>query len=397
VRVLELCAVDFTAYHLLRPLGVGLRNAGHDVTFCCSPGEGLDLLGQEGFGTAAIGISRNYNVLSHARSFAALLRFIKRERFSVVHAHTPVAGLIGRAAAKVAGVPVIVYTAHGFYFHEGMSGAVHRFFAGLERCAAGVTDIMFVQSEEDWLEAIRLGIARREKLVHIGNGVDPTKFGAALYREEAAAFRREQNLGDGPVIGFIGRIVHEKGAIEFVRAAGIVAKALPGARFVMIGEPLRSDRDSCWDEINRLRKELGLERALCFTGYRKDVPALLASLDLFVLPSYREGMPRALLEAMATGLSVVATSIRGCREEVVNGVTGFLVPPRDQVSLAEAIKKLLFSEKLRAEMGAAGRARVLAAFDERKIVARQIECIERLAARKLPNRGLDRPRSGERE
>lgn len=383
MKILELCAVDFTAYHLLRPLGAGLRDAGYDVTFCCSPGEGLDSLEQEGFSTAAIRISRNYNIASHVRSLEALLRFMKRERFDIVHAHTPVAGLIGRAAAKLAGVPVIIYTAHGFYFHEEMNRWAHGFFVSLEKCAAAVTDIVFVQSGEDWEEAVRLGIASREKLIHIGNGVDPMKFGAERYAQEAAGFRREHGLGEGPVIGFIGRAVHEKGAIEFVRAAAIVAEALPGARFVMIGEPLRSDRDSCWDEINRLRDELGLGRALVLTGYRKDVPALLASLDLFVQPSYREGMPRALLEAMATGLPVVATSIRGCREEVVNGVTGFLVPPRDHVSLAEAIKKILSSKELRARMGTAGRARVLNTFDERKIVALQIGCIDQIAARKL--------------
>lgn len=383
MKILELCAVDFTAYHLLRPLGAGLRDAGYDVTFCCSPGEGLEVLEQEGFGVAAIRISRNYNIVHHVRSLEALLRFMKRERFDIVHAHTPVAGLIGRAAAKLAGVPVIIYTAHGFYFHEEMNRWAHGFFVSLEKCAAAVTDIVFVQSGEDWEEAVRLGIASREKLIHIGNGVDPMKFGAERYAQEAAGFRREHGLGEGPVIGFIGRAVHEKGAIEFVRAAAIVAEALPSAKFVMIGEPLRSDRDSCWDEINRLRDELGLGRALVLTGYRKDVPALLASLDLFVQPSYREGMPRALLEAMATGLPVVATSIRGCREEVVNGVTGFLVPPRDHVSLAEAIKKILSSKELRARMGTAGRARVLNIFDERKIVALQIGCIDKIAARKL--------------
>lgn len=383
MKILELCAVDFTAYHLLRPLGAGLRDAGYDVTFCCSPGEGLEVLEQEGFGVAAIRISRNYNIVHHVRSLEALLRFMKRERFDIVHAHTPVAGLIGRAAAKLAAVPVIIYTAHGFYFHEGMNRWAHGFFVSLEKCAAAVTDIVFVQSGEDWEEAVRLGIASREKLIHIGNGVDPMKFGAERYAQEAAGFRREHGLGEGPVIGFIGRAVHEKGAIEFVRAAAIVAEALPSAKFVMIGEPLRSDRDSCWDEINRLRDELGLGRALVLTGYRKDVPALLASLDLFVQPSYREGMPRALLEAMATGLPVVATSIRGCREEVVNGVTGFLVPPRDHVSLAEAIKKILSSKELRARMGNAGRARVLDTFDERKIVALQIGYIDRIAARKL--------------
>jgi glycosyltransferase involved in cell wall biosynthesis len=383
VKILELCAVDFTAYHLLRPLGAGLRGAGYDVTFCCSPGEGLDLLHSEGFGVEAIPISRNYNVARHACSFAALLSFMRRERFSIVHAHTPVAGLIGRGAAKLAGVPGIVYTAHGFYFHDGMASSVHAFFAGLERCAAVFTDVIFVQSEEDWEEAISLKIAPREKLVHIGNGVDPEEFGKRLHVREAARFRDEQGLGNGPVVGFVGRAVREKGAIEFVRSAAIVKRAAPGAKFIMVGEPLGSDRDSCWDEIRRLRGELGLDGDLILTGYRKDVPAILAAFDVFVLPSYREGMPRALLEAMATGLPVVATAIRGCREEVVNGSTGILVPARDHEALAAAIGKIVLSSELRASMGQAGRARVLAKFDERRIIALQIDLLNRLTERKL--------------
>ena len=383
MKILELCAVDFTAYHLLRPLGLALRDAGYEVTFCCSPGEGLDLLRAEGFAARAIPISRNYNLAHHARSFAALVAFMRRERFSIVHAHTPVAGLIGRAAARLAGVPAIVYTAHGFYFHDGMRAPLHAFFVGLERCAAVVTDIVFVQSEEDWEEAVRLKIAPRDKLIHIGNGVDPSAFGRALHAHEAARFREEWGLGSGPVVGFVGRIVHEKGAIEFVRAAGVVKRRASGAKFVMVGEPLESDRDGCRDEVLRLRQELGLGADLVLTGYRKDVPAILAAFDLFVLPSYREGMPRALLEAMATGLPVVATSIRGCREEVADAVTGILVPPRDHEALAAAIEKILLSPDLRAAMGKAGRERVLAKFDERRIVVREIECLNVLAGKKL--------------
>jgi glycosyltransferase involved in cell wall biosynthesis len=388
LKILQLCAVDFTAYHLLRPLGEGLREAGCDVTFCCSPGEGLDLLRDEGFGVKSICISRNYNVAHHGRSMAALVRFMRRERFDIVHAHTPVAGLIGRGAAKIAGVRGIVYTAHGFYFHDHMSPAMHAFFAGLERSAAAFTDIIFVQSEEDREEAIKLGIAAPEKLVHIGNGVDPTRFGKGIHEREAAGFREENRLGGGPVVGFVGRAVREKGAIEFVRAAAIVRSAVPGAKFVMVGEPLRSDRDRCWDEIMRLRDELGLVNDLVLTGYRKDVPAILASFDLFVLPSYREGMPRALLEAMATGLPIVATSIRGCREEVVDGRTGILVPARNHEALAAAMRTILSSPDLMTRMGAEGRSRALERFDERKIVALQIEHIGRLAREKL---GIDLP------
>jgi len=390
MKVLILCAVDFTAYHLLRPLGVGLRDAGFHVTFCCSPGPGLDLLRDEGFHTEGIDIARSYNVARHARSFVELVRFMRRERFDVVHAHTPVAGLIGRVAAKLARVPVIIYTSHGFYFHEGTPRLARAPYVALERFGAALSDLIFVVSAEDYGAAIREGIAPAEKVIHIPNGANPERFDRDRYTAEAAAFRREQGIGDAPIVGFVGRIVREKGVIEFVRAAALVKRALPAATFVMVGAPLPSDRDDCWDEVVRLGEELGLGADLVLAGYRRDVPRLLAAFNVFALPSYREGMPYALLEAMSTGLPVVATDIRGCREEVVDGVTGFLVPPRDAEALAAAIVKILSSAELAARMGKAARERILATFDERSLVAREVACIGDLAARKLGKSGLQK-------
>jgi glycosyltransferase involved in cell wall biosynthesis len=178
------------------------------------------------------------------------------------------------------------------------------------------------------------------------------------------------------VIGFTGRIVREKGAVEFVKAAGIVAREVPGAMFVMIGASLESDRDGCLTEIEALVRSEGLSGRLVMTGYREDVPVILSLLDLFAMPSYREGMPRSLLEAMATGLPVVATDIRGCREEVIDGGTGILVPPRDHYALGEAILKILSDREMAAGMGRAGRQRVLDQFDEGSVTRIQVERLD---------------------
>jgi len=380
LRILELCAVDFTAYHLLRPLGAALRRAGHDVCFCCSPGDLLDSLEREGFRVLALPIERSYDLVKHLVSLWKLYRFLRRTPFDVVHTHTPVAGLIGRVAARLAGAPRVVYTAHGFYFHDGMNPLVRRLFVSLERFGGRLSDLVLVQSEEDYREALRERIMPGERLVHIGNGVDPTRFGREVHAGGAAAARRALGLNEGPVVGFVGRIVREKGVMEFVRAAAAVRRDHPRAEFVMIGAPLESDRDDCWERVRELAAELGLSDALHMTGYRKDVPVLLSLFDLFVLPSYREGMPRALLEAMASGIPVVASDIRGCREEVEEGVTGFLVPPRDHERLAESISALLDSPGRARRMGEAARARVVERFDEREIVSLQVRLLEELAA-----------------
>ena len=385
LRILELCAVDFTAYHLLRPLGAALRRAGHDVHFCCSPGDLLDSLEEEGFSVYALPIARSYDLIKHLVSLWRLYRYLRRTRFDVIHTHTPVAGLIGRVAARLAGVPFVVYTAHGFYFHEGMSLPVRRFFVSLERFGGRLSDLVLVQSEEDYHEALRERIMPRERLVHIGNGVDPTLFGRDINPEAAAAARISLGLIGGPIVGFVGRIVREKGVMEFVRAAVAVRRLHPKAKFVMVGAPLESDRDDCWTHVRELAEELGIAEALCMTGYRKDVPVLLSLFDVFVLPSYREGMPRALLEAMASGIPVVASDIRGCREEVEEGITGVLVPPRDHERLGESISMLLNSSERARRMGEAARERVAERFDERRIVSHQTRLLEELAGRANEN------------
>ncbi len=380
MRILQLCAVDFTAYHLLRPLGLALRERGHDVSFCCSPGDGLRRLREEGFGAHPVPISRSYNLFAHAVSLVRLFRLMRGEGFDVVHTHTPVAGLLGRMAARAAGVRVIAYTAHGFYFHENMSVPAGRLMRSIERFGAKISDVVFVQSGEDLEEALRRGIAPRDKLVHIGNGVDPALFGREVNAAAAGAVREQLGITGGPVIGFTGRIVREKGALEFVRAAGIVSRKIPGAFFVMIGAPLESDRDDCLAEVRSLARSEGVSERLVLTGYRDDVPVILSLFDVFVMPSYREGMPRSLLEAMATGLPVVATDIRGCREEVVDGETGILVPPRDHYSLGEAVLRILADGEAAARMGEAARRRVVERFDEREVTRIQVERLEALAA-----------------
>ena len=382
MKILQLCAVDFTAYHLIRPLGLSLRDAGYEVSFCCSPGEGLDRLEQEGFDVYRIPVSRSYNIFSHMGSLIRLYRLMRREHFDIVHTHTPVAGLLGRVAAKIARVPWIVYTAHGFYFHEDMRGAERGVMLSIERFGASLSDLIFVQSGEDLEEAVESRIAPVERLVHIGNGVDPSLFGREVNAPAAAGLRKELGIEGGPLIGFTGRIVREKGAVEFVKAAGLVSRGIPAARFVMIGAPLESDRDGCQAEIETLVRTEGLSGRLVMTGYRTDVPAILSLLDLFAMPSYREGMPRSLLEAMATGLPVVATDIRGCREEVADGETGLLVPPRDHYALGEAMLKILSDEGLAVRMGMAGRQRIVDLFDERTVTRLQVDRLDALTGRK---------------
>jgi glycosyltransferase involved in cell wall biosynthesis len=384
--LLQACAVDFTARHFLLPLMRAQRDAGFDVRLACAPGVDAPVVAAEGFQIYPIPFRRSMNVLAHGVAYWRLGQLLRRLRPTVVHCHTPVASLVARPAARRAGVPVVIYTAHGFYFHDAMSPAKRRLHVGLERLAQRRwADWLFTQSSEDLATAIREGIAPADRAEAIGNGVDLARFARERFPEELLRHKR-QDLGlepeDGPIVIMIGRLVREKGYFELLEAFARARAGHPRARLLAIGDALPSDRDAVAEKIRARAMALGVGESVIFAGLRSDVPALLALGDIFCLPSWREGMPRSLIEAMAAGLPVVATDIRGCREEVIDGQTGLLVPPRQAAPLAEALKRLLGDADLRARMGRAGRERAVQYFDEQAVIARQMVVLRRLFAEK---------------
>lgn len=371
MKICQLCAVDFTLYHFLLPLMEGLREAGHEVIGVCADGKLADKVRANGFRVENVTIARSYDLARHARTVKALRTLFQRERFDVVHVHTPVAAMVGRYAAWRAGVPKIVYTAHGFYFHEHMPLPLRAAHVGLEFLGGRVTDMLFTQAEEDAETAQRLGLCRTGRVHAIGNGVDTARFKPVDPAARARLRAQLRTPDDAVVIAMIGRLVAEKGYVELF-------EAMRGndATLWVVGDRLKSDHASSISAtIDAVKRDLSLGPRIRFLGYRQDVPDILAASDIFTLPSHREGMPRSIIEAMMTGLPVVATDIRGAREEVIEGQTGFLVPVRDAAALGAALTRLAGDPALRARMGAAGRIRALDLYDERKVVRRQLELI----------------------
>jgi glycosyltransferase involved in cell wall biosynthesis len=383
MKVCQLCAVDFTLKHFLLPLVDGMRGRGWQVSAVCSEGPLVSGMRAAGYEISTVPIARSMNPLPALRSVAALVRLFRRERFDVLHVHTPVAALIGRVAARISGIPLVVYTAHGFYFHDQMPRWKRSLFVALERFGGRFTDILFSQSSEDAEDAVKEGIVSRERVLAIGNGVDVARFDPARVGAGDTARRALGVPRDAFVIGMIGRQVREKGVAEFLGAAVAVAQRHPDAWFLLVGERLASDHaDGIEVEFAAARVALGVR--LVAPGLRSDVPELLAAMDLFCLPSWREGMPRTIIEAMMMGKPVLATDIRGAREEVVPGQTGLLVPTRAPAALATAMERFLADPEWGRRLGVAGRERALLLYDEDKVVARQLERIA-LAARQ---RGL---------
>ena len=375
MKVCQLCAVDFTLKNFLLPLIDGMREKGWQVTAVCSDGPFVSGLRSQGYRIETVRIARSMNPLAVMRSFILLVRFFRRERFEVLHVHTPVAALIGRVAAWVAGIPLVIYTAHGFYFHEEMPPWKYRLFVALERFGGRFTDILFSQSAEDAADAVAEGIAPGDRVLAIGNGVDVARFDPEKVGAGDTARRMFGIPESAFVVGMIGRQVREKGIAEFLLAATQLARSHNNAWFLLVGERLASDHSGSADSEFAVAKAALGER-LVAPGARSDIPQCLAAMDLFCLPSWREGMPRTIIEAMMMGKPVVATDIRGAREEVVPGETGVLVPTRSPDRLAAAIARFIDDPGLGKQLGAAGRERALMLYDEKIVIALQLERIE---------------------
>ncbi|HYZ33943.1 MAG TPA: glycosyltransferase family 4 protein [Crenalkalicoccus sp.] len=367
MKIAEVTNVDFSLRHFLLPLMRGARARGHEVVGFCAEGPLLDAPRAEGFRIEAVPMARSLNPAAQARAFAALLGHFRRERFDLVHAHMPISGLLARAAARAAGVPRIAYTCHGFLFNQPGPAWRQQLALALERAAGRITGTFLTVSEAEAEDARRLGI--HPHAVAAGNGRDPL-----LFRPDAgvrAAVRAA--LGTAPeacVVIAVSRLVRHKGWPELLQAM----EAVPDAELWAVGERLPSDHGEAL-EPHFARAAASLGPRLRRLGYRRDVGRLMAAADLFCLPSHFEGLPMSVIEAMLTGLPVVATDIGGPREQVVQGETGLLVPPMQVAPLAEALRLLAVDPQLRARMGAAGRARALARYDEARVVGRTLDLL----------------------
>ena len=365
MKVVEITNVDFSLRQFLLPLMRAIRARGPEVMGGCAEGNLLDEVREEGFRVIAIPFERRLSPWAHWRAFRFLVAVLREEKPDLVHAHMPISGFVARLAARAAGVPRVAYTCHGFLFNQ--EGVWARRLGGLlmEWIGAMVTDLYMTVSQAEARDAHRLWIFR--KAVPIGNG----RSSAVFHPDPAARARIRAELGvadDSVVIVAVSRLVRAKGYPELAAAM----RQVPDAELWVVGDRLESDRG---DDMVELLDMAGLGPRLRRLGYRSDVAAILAAADIFTLPSYFEGLPMSVIEAMLTGLPVVASDISGPREQVVDQVTGFLVPVRQVGPLAAALGRLTADAALRATMGEAGRARALEHFEEARILARTMDLL----------------------
>lgn len=354
-----------------------LQEQGHEVVAVCGPGRWVAELRDCGVRVEVIKMSRNVSPLRDAISFAALVRYFRRGRFDVVHTHTPKAGLLGPMAARVAGVPVVIHTIHGLLFHDRMPWWRRGLFWLPEKWTASCGHLLLSQSKEDVGTATRSRLCSANKIKYLGNGIDTEVFSPAAAKWARSAIRAEMGFADTDVvIGTVGRLVYEKGLGELFATAEELTSKHKTWKFLVVGPGEAGQRRGAVPagRIEALRAS----GSVFFADWRENVSHWLAAMDIFVLPSHREGVPRACMEAASMELPVIATDIRGCREVVNDNQTGFLVPLKDRKALARAIETLAGDEQLRRRFGAEGRPHILKNFDRKLVLERLRNCYSRI-------------------
>jgi glycosyltransferase involved in cell wall biosynthesis len=373
-RIAEVATADLSVRYLLRRQIEALGDEGFEVEAVCAPGPHLEGLAASGLVLHGVPMRRELAPRDDLRSFVELVRLFRERRYDVVITHTPKAGLLAPAAARLAAVPVVIHTVHGFLFHDRMP-LRHRALGRLvEQPPARFAHHLFFQSREDYERAHRAVLKRRSRLDYVGNGIETSAFPVPDPRRRREARGRLGLPVDSFVVGTVGRLVWEKGYAELMAAATALRSRHREMVFVAAG-PFEPDQSDGLTQADVGRAEGG--GAIRFVGHQDDMPAFYAALDLFVLPSHREGIPRSLMEASGTGLAVVASDIRGCREVVDPGVTGLLCRVRDGASLTAGIEELYRDPTRRRAMGIAGRDRILAQFDECSVRARWAAAVRR--------------------
>lgn len=359
----------------------GMDKTRYEVQLACAPGGPLiDLV--TGRCMKVTTFKNLVQPVAPLRDFlvsAELLSFLRNNVFHVVHTHNSKAGFVGRLAARLAGVNAIIHTVHGFAFHSEEPLWRRILFRNLERLAAHWCDKMVFISQPliDW--AIKEKICSRDKIIKIYSGIDLSRF-RPFAEGEKRIHRKRWNLGpQDPVVGIVSKLWDGKGHDVLISAFKKIRQEITNARLVIVGE------GHLYEQLASHVTELGLRESVVFTGFIENVPQIVSTFDVAVLPSLFEGMGRVVLEAMAMAKPVVASRVGGIPDLVDHGRNGFLVNPGDVDALAESIMKILRDKGLAKSMGKAGQEKI----GEKFSADYMVRAMDRLYQEILFEKGVD--------
>ena len=362
----------------------GQHDRGHDVTLITGPpigpeGSLLDRATRYGYRVETVGeMRRSILPLKDFRTYKRLVQRLTELKPDVVHSHSSKAGILGRWAADRARAPAIVHTIHGLSFTASTSRIVNSAYKMLERQAAPLTTKIVCVADAMREQSLAANIGTPGQYATVYSGMNTDSFLNPPVAREVA--RRELGFAEGDVVvGTIARLFHLKGHDDLLDVAPSLCAKFPSLRFLWVGDGLLRPA------FERRIAEMGLKGRFVLTGLvpPERVPQLVNAMDVLVHPSRREGLARALPQGALAGNPVIAYDIDGNREGLVDGETGYVLPPFDKVKLAGAIEGLAGDVALRRSMGSAGREFALGRFDAKVM----IEGLERVYAEALESRG----------
>ncbi|HLD83112.1 MAG TPA: glycosyltransferase family 4 protein [Candidatus Omnitrophota bacterium] len=274
------------------------------------------------------------------KDFLALIeiyRFIKKNKIDLVHTHSSKAGILGRFAARLAKVKLIIHTVHGWSFNDYQPRLIRRLFICLERITTKFSHKIIVVSNYDKQKGLSNGIGEEEKYRLIRYGID-----ADAFNIKDSGIRSEFGLSpQEPLVGMIACFKPQKAPLDFIKLASLVSQSLPKVKFLLVGDGILRP------QVENLIKKFNLQGKVILSGWRRDIPQILSAMDVFVLTSLWEGLPISVLEAMAAAKPVAATDTGGIAEVIIEAKTGFLAAPGDMPKLSERLICLLQDENLR--------------------------------------------------
>ncbi len=320
-------------------------------------------------------LKNRINIFDDFLAFFEIINLINKEKFTIVHTHNSKAGILGRFAARLCRVPIIIHTLHGCVFkYPTFSWIQRKFFLFLEKLAAKFSDKLIAISQPVREEYIKANVAAADKFITIYSGIEINKFRLNI---DAATKKRELGIPQNNlVVGIVGRLIEGKGHEFVLRAIPLVLRETQDITFIFVGDgPYRNI-------LENLAIRLAIKEKVIFTGTRDDVSEILQVFDIFCLASLYEGMGRVILEAEAAGKPVVATKVGGIPDIVSENKTALLVNPKDHVALAQAIIKLIQDVNLRKAMGQAAKELVSYKFSSEKMVSDIIKAYDELLQKK---------------
>ena len=363
-KICHLIVTDLSASILLKNQLLYFQDKGLETHVIAAEGPHTAAVVRAGITYHRVDFTRAITPGRDLRALAQVTRILREQEYDLVHLHLPKPVLLGTIASFLTSVPHVFRTIHGFYFHSNSNPMIAAFFVNLERMVNPFHEVVLSQNREDIPTAQARRIRPSHHIVHLGNGIDLRRFDPDRTHPQQLALRRRA-LGIEPhdrVIGFVGRFVREKGLPELCEAFWRLARHDPSLRLLLVGEEVLRSSDRL-DVASCLPPDL--RPRVIRAGWQERVEDFYPLMDVFALPSYREGFPRCAMEASAMGIPAVATNIRGCREAVAHNENGLLVPLGSVPALQTALQTVLENPLMATRLALGGRLKALREFDER--------------------------------